>query len=91
MTNERKLGEVLQRWMHPASQVREDELNGQGRQKKKRKHVYEQEINEDNLFECFYDIVQEVMHRMKKVQLNIKNTDRWLGKKGQDEEEVVHK
>ena len=79
MTNERKLGEVLQRWMHPVSQVREDELHGQGKQKK-RKHVYEQEINEDNLFECFYDIVQEVMHRMKKVQLKIKNTDRWLGK-----------
>lgn len=77
--------------MHPYSWVNEDILNGDHKNKKckKRKYLYDKnhEITEDNLMETWFDIVEEVLSRMNKVQKNIKNNEKLLGHKSTDEDE----
>ena len=74
--NESRLFEVLNQWLHPEAYLIEGMIGDSLKSKaaRRRKFLYDQnaELNEENMFECFYDLVQEMMRRMKKVQQNIK-------------------
>lgn len=75
---------ILQEWLHPQEEiVGQAQLSESKLSRKKtnrRKYLYDPNaaINEDNLFETFYDLVQEVVNRIKKVQNNIKNNEKAL-------------
>ena len=71
--------------------MNEDTLNGDHKttnKNKRRKYLYDKDhkIDEDNLMETWFDIVEEVLARMQKVQKNIKNNDKMLGNNDNDEE-----
>jgi len=80
--NEQRLLEVLQDWLHPQGMLQAAALGAQRKRKNNRKYLYDPalELTEENLFECFYDLVQEMMKRMKKVQGNIKANEKLLAR-----------
>eukprot|EP00347_Sterkiella_histriomuscorum_P008402 403345231 len=78
--NEKNLLLILQEWLHPnKDMIKDTKLHAQ-KVKRKRKYLYDpnSELNEENLFETFYDLVQEVFSRIKKVQTSIKINEKHI-------------